>query len=178
MAQSLSRSPEDPRQAQLAATRDDGASLGWPDGPDVIVMGMSPHALSDPTFSLRAFEAAVRGMWGLVARAVPPHRPTPPRLIWVTTANVHTLATRVAANNRSACPGASAHRYAHPLPVLSEMNEIGRALAREMHADVLDQEAIRELSPNDGDGMHCISGLVCKGTLEALLNLLALAPAA
>ena len=54
------------------------------------------------------------------------------------------------------------------------MNEIGRALALERHAEVLDQELIRELSPNDGDGMHCISGLVCKGTLEALLHLLAL----
>ena len=45
---------------------------------------------------------------------------------------------------------------------------------REVGADVLDQESIRELSPSDGDGMHCISGLVCKGTLEALLQLLAL----
>ena len=31
-------------------------------------------------------------------------------------------------------------------------------------------------SPYDGDGLHCLKGVVCQGTLDALVQLIALGP--
>ena len=66
--------------------------------------------------------------------------------------------------------------YSHPIPVLRDMDAAGRLLAEEHGADVLDQARIRELAPYDGDGMHCLLGVVCQGTMDALLQLIALGP--
>ena len=42
--------------------------------------------------------------------------------------------------------------------------------------DVLDQEHMRELSPYDGDGGHCLQGAVCRGDLDLLVRLLERGP--
>jgi hypothetical protein len=48
----------------------------------------------------------------------------------------------------------------------------------EYGASILDQEMLRELSPYDGDELHCIKGVVCSGTVDSLLKLIELGPAA
>ena len=52
------------------------------------------------------------------------------------------------------------------------MNQVAVRLALQHGADILDQAVIRELSPFDGDGMHCVGGVVCNGVMNALIRLI------
>ena len=174
------------RQSKMlnGGLRDDGASLGWPNGPDVIVLGSGVHDLGSRSFSLASYAAHARAVWELIVGAIPERRRARPQLIWVSTGGVYVRpedkrrrgqpkGANATGGNMTYCPMPSdPGAYSHPIPVLREMDVLTRRLAHEYGADILDQAKVRELSPYDGDGLHCVRGITCQGTLDALLTLL------
>lgn len=97
-------------------------------------------------------------------------------VVQVSTGAVYMHPDVIQSRKSSFCPKPGEFVYTHPIPVLREMDVITRDLAREYGADVLDQNKLRELSPYDGDGMHCGMGIVCQGMLDALVRLIELGP--
>lgn len=178
-ARFLNKTYDAPRRHKLLSgiLRDDGASLGWADGPDVIVLGSGAHDLGSRNFSLGSYAAHARATWELIVGAIPRHRHPRPHLIWVSTGSVHVRPENKRGGNLSYCPNASDEKqYVQPIPVVREMDVITRRLAHEYGADVLDQAKLRELSPYDGDGLHCVRGIVCQASLDALLELIEMGP--
>ena len=179
-------------EAAMRERRDDGPSLGWPDGPDIVVFNSGVHDLNNMSFTLDAYERRLRETWRLIADAAPQRSRGPQRrrrhYIWMSVGSTYFDET-VAMRPDGAAPSlvgsclrerignqTIARKYIHPKPMIMAMNVIGAQLAREYGADVLDQEGLRDLAPYDGDRVHCLGGLVCGGTLDSLVRLIELGP--
>jgi hypothetical protein len=173
------------RRAAIVRNLDDsGASYGWPRGPDVVVFNSGIHDLNNG-FSLSNWTRRLRSVWGLITSAS--DAPRRPHYIWMTIGGTYHRASKKMASHKLAT-GNCRHEvingtlykrnYTHAPPAMHLMNRIATDIALEYGASILDQEMLRELSPYDGDELHCIKGVVCSGTVDSLLKLIELGPAA
>lgn len=153
----------------------------------VIILNSGVHDLGGANhgmFSVAEYAARLRQLWTTIRAATQRTAGrrgggAPVQLIWMSTGGVYSNPHSPEGTylNRTYCPKAGDPTlYSHPIPVLRDMDAAGRLLAEEFGADVLDQARIRELSTYDGDGLHCLKGVVCQGTFDALVQLIALGP--
>lgn len=153
---------------------DDGAARGFPHGPNVLVINSGLHDLyyvSDE-FGLSEYEQRLKALWTLIKDSRHPAL----HVIWMTTGRVHEVHGRTHGGAPNHTKNCTDDTFAHPIPVIRLMNQIAVGLAHAHGADVLYQDRMRELRPADGDGMHCIRGAVCQGTLDTLVRLIELGP--
>jgi hypothetical protein len=150
-----------------------------------VVLNSGVHDLGRADFTLGDYAARLNGLFAAIRAATPPPSGggsagtgKRPHLIWMSTSGVYLDPHAPAATyqNRTVCPakGDARRGYSHPVPVLREMDAIARHVAAEHGADILDQARVRELSAYDGEGLHCLKGVVCQGTFDMLLQLIAL----
>ena len=154
---------EDPENQQ-----DDGATLGWSEGPDVVIFNSGLHDMQ-PGLNVSVYGDRLRALWSWM-REWSMHA----HFIWMSTGVVVNPRSLQGGNNRTDCP--TDRSYSHPVPVVRLMNQLASQIAIDHGADILDQARLRELTPLAGDGMHGLGGALNEGTLALLTRLIELGP--
>ena len=92
--------------SHIASLVQTGATRGWPNGPDAVVLAAGPHDFGSRLFTLDSWEAHLKALWALVedATAAAPEG-TKPHVIWMSMGGIYTRSESAAELlNRSFCP--------------------------------------------------------------------------